>query len=195
MILIAHRINKISQLNNINPKFGIEIDIRDDNKKLIVVHDPFKKGEELNKFLKNFRHKFLIANIKSERIENKLIKIFRKKKINNYFFLDSSFPKIMDLVKLNFKKIALRASYFEGLEPCKKLKGKVEWVWYDTFKGLPKKFDELYFLKKLNYKICLVCPKLHNPKTKLNEDIIRKLREKKIIDAVCTKKKFFKYWN
>ena len=63
MILIAHRINKISQLNNINPKFGIEIDIRDDNKKLIVVHDPFKKGEDLNKFLKNFRHKFLIANI------------------------------------------------------------------------------------------------------------------------------------
>ena len=48
MHLIAHRINKIDQLKKIDQKFGIEIDIRDEDGALIVVHDPFKKGPSAN---------------------------------------------------------------------------------------------------------------------------------------------------
>ena len=104
MYLIAHRINTIKQLRKLDKKYGIEIDIRDDKKNLIVVHDPFKKGILLKSFLKFYKHKILIANIKSERIEDEVIKIFKKNNIKNYFFLDSSFPKIIDLVKKNLKK-------------------------------------------------------------------------------------------
>ena len=47
MILISHRANSISQLVNLDKKYGVEIDIRDDRKSLIIVHDPFKKGIKL----------------------------------------------------------------------------------------------------------------------------------------------------
>ena len=105
MHLIAHRINKIEQLKKIDQKFGIEIDIRDEDGALIVVHDPFKKGQKLEKFLKYYNHKILIANIKSERIEDKVIKMFKNFKITNYFFLDSSFPKIIDLINKKVNKL------------------------------------------------------------------------------------------
>ncbi len=196
MYLISHRINSIKQLKKLDKKYGIEIDIRDDGKKLIVVHDPFKKGVQLINFLKHYNHKILIANIKSERIEDKVIKVFKKMKISNYFFLDSSFPKIIELTKKKFKKIALRVSYYESVSTAEKLKGKVNWIWYDTFKGIPKKLSELKYLKyNLNYKICLVCPKLHNPLNTLNKERLKIIKKNKLIDAVCTKEKFFKEWS
>ena len=152
MNLVAHRINTLKELKKIKPNYGIEIDIRDDGNNLIVVHDPFQKGEKLENFLKYYKHSLIIANIKSERIEDKVIIVFKKFKIKNYFFLDSSFPKIIELIKKKFNKIALRVSYYEGVSTAKKLKGKVKWIWYDSFFGLPKDLKELkYIKKKLNY--------------------------------------------
>lgn len=195
MHLIAHRINTIKQLKKINPDYGIEIDIRDNKNNLIVVHDPFKKGVKLNNFLKFYNHRILIANIKSERIEDKVIKVFKKFKIKNYFFLDSSFPKIIDLVKKKFNKIALRVSFYENASIAKKLKGKVQWIWYDSFFGLPKNFKELnYMKKKLNFKICLVSPELHGISINQNSNNLKKLKKSKLIDAVCTKEKYFYKW-
>jgi hypothetical protein len=64
------------------------------------------------------------------------------------------------LVKRKFKKIALRVSYYEDISIAQKLKGKVNWIWFDTFKGLPKDLNELKYLKnKLKYKInALIVP-------------------------------------
>jgi len=167
MHLIAHRINKIDQLKKIDQKFGIEIDIRDEDGTLIVVHDPFKKGQKLEKFLKYYNHKILIANIKSERIEDRVIKMFKNFKITNYFFLDSSFPMIIDLIKKKVNKIAIRVSYYEGIYAAKKLSKKIKWIWYDTFDGIPNNLNTLRYLKnKLNYKICFFCPYLHKKKNK-----------------------------
>ena len=195
MIKVSHRVNNIKNLKSTPIQYGVEIDIRDNNNKLIVVHDPFKNGVELNTFLKFFNHKLIIANIKSERIEEQVIKVFKNHKIKNYFFLDSSFPKIIDLIKKNFKKIALRVSYYEDISTAIKLKNKVDWVWFDTFKGIPKDLKIFHNLKKLGFKVCIVCPKLHNKKNTLNKSLINKLKKKKLIDAVCTKEKFFKYWD
>ena len=93
MYYIAHRINTIKQLKKLDKKYGIEIDIRDNGKNLIVVHDPFKKGVLLTSFLKFYKHKILIANIKSERIEDKVIKVLNKYNISNYFFFRQFFSK------------------------------------------------------------------------------------------------------
>ena len=195
MDYIAHRINTIKQLKLLDKKYGIEIDIRDDGKDLIIVHDPFKEGVKLKKFLKFYNHKIIIANIKSERIEDRVIKVFKENKISNYFFLDTSVPKIIELVKRKFKKIALRVSYYENISIAQKLKGKVNWIWFDTFRGLPKDLSELKYLKNnLNYKICLVCPKLHDEKNKINSNKIKLLKKNTLIDAICTKEKFFDIW-
>ena len=43
MILIKHRVNTIKELVRINPKYGVEIDVRSDQNKLLLNHDPFKK--------------------------------------------------------------------------------------------------------------------------------------------------------
>ena len=109
--------------------------------------------------------------------------MFKKCNIDNYFFLDSSFPKIIELIRLNFKKIVACASYFEGIETSRKLKGKVNWS-DDTFKGLKSSINDIKKLKKLNFKICIVCPKLHNPKNNIDKRIVYKLKNNKLIDAV-----------
>ncbi len=195
MHLIAHRINKIEQLKKIDQKFGIEIDIRDEDGALIVVHDPFKKGQKLEKFLKYYNHKILIANIKSERIEDRVIKMFKNFKITNYFFLDSSFPKIINLIKKKVNKIAIRVSYYEGIYAAKKLSKKAKWIWYDTFDGIPNNLNTLRYLKnKLNYKICFVCPELHKKKININSKKFISLKKSNLLDAVCTKKKYFNKW-
>jgi hypothetical protein len=194
MILISHRANSISQLVNLDKKYGVEIDIRDDGKSLIIVHDPFKKGIKLSTYLKNFNHAFIIANIKSERIEEKVAKVFKKFKIKNYFFLDSSFPQIINLIKKKHTKIAIRVSFFENIETAQKLKKKVKWIWYDTFFGLNKNLKDFKTLKSWGYKICLVSPELHKISLKKKLNLIKKLKKEKLIDAVCTKKKYFSSW-
>jgi len=194
MQLISHRINTIKELKKLDKNYGVEIDIRDNGKDLIVVHDPFKKGILLDDYLKYYKHKIIIANIKSERIEDVVLKKFKKFNIEKFFFLDSSFPKIINLIKKNVTNIALRVSYYEGLSTAEKLKDKIEWIWYDTFFGLPENNNDFKYLKKLNYKICLVCPKLHGIKVKNKSNKFIKLKKSNLIDAVCTKKKFFKIW-
>ena len=53
MEIIIHRINKIKNLKTIPTKFGVEIDLRDFNKDLVLQHDPFKKGDLFEKYLEN----------------------------------------------------------------------------------------------------------------------------------------------
>lgn len=194
MILISHRVNTVHDLKRTDTNHGVEIDIRDSFKDLYIQHDPFKKGVLLKSYLKHFNHKFLICNIKSERIEDATIKILKKFNIKNYFFLDSSFPKIIDLINRKIKKIAIRISCYEGLDTAVKLKNKVNWIWFDTFKGMPNK-SELIFLKKLNYKICLVSPELHGIKLNKQKKIVKDIIQSELIDAVCTKNRFLKNWS
>ena len=99
MILIAHKVNNLKELKKIPSIHGIEIDVRDFNNSLILQHDPFIKGEKIEMILKKFNHKFIIFNIKSERIEFKILNLINKFKIKDYFFLDSSFPMIRLLIK------------------------------------------------------------------------------------------------
>ena len=116
---ICHRINKIDELVKIDNSFGIELDIRDDHKteKIILSHDPFIDGENFENFLKYYHHNTLILNIKSERVELECLKLLKKYNINNYFFLDSSFPMIYLLNKeYNNNKIACRFSEYEPIE-------------------------------------------------------------------------------
>ena len=116
MRYIAHRINTIKELLKVPKKYGVEIDLRDYGDKIILQHDPFKKGVDFENYLKFYNHKFIILNIKSEGIEFKVLKILKRFKIKNYFFLDCSFPMINLLSSKNEKKIALRFSEFESIQ-------------------------------------------------------------------------------
>ena len=115
-LFICHRINKLEELYKIDSNFGVELDIRDDHKtgKLILAHDPYVNGEKFENYLQKYNHNTLILNIKSECVELECLKLLEKYNINNYFFLDSSFPMINLLNKrFNNNNIASRYSEYE----------------------------------------------------------------------------------
>ena len=194
MIFVSHRINTIKKLNKTPKFYGVEIDLRDYKKKIILSHDPFKSGDSFYEFLKIYDHKFLILNVKSEGIENDILKIIKKFNIKNYFFLDCSFPSIIKLIKINNRNIAIRISDYESFDNLKKMKYLVKWVWLDCFKTIPLNQKNYNLIKKYKFKICLVSPELHGRKIN-NKRVIDLIKRKKIrIDMLCTKIKFFQTW-
>jgi hypothetical protein len=187
MQIIAHRINTLEELKKVPESYGVEIDLRDEKKELILQHDPFSDGELFENFLKAYRHKTLILNIKSERIENKVTELIKKYNVTDYFFLDCSFPMIHLLSKNGEKNIALRYSEYEGLDTIENLKGKVKWIWVDCFSRLIIDKEKSELLKSWGYKICLVSPELQGRQ----DDVIpykEQIKANNIhLDAVCTK--------
>ena len=116
MEYIAHRVNTIEELQQTPKEYGVEVDLRDYEERLILQHDPFKDGEDFEEFLKHFNHGTMVLNIKSEGIEHKVIEYIHQYNIKKYFFLDSSFPMIYLLSKNNEKNIALRFSEYEEVD-------------------------------------------------------------------------------
>jgi hypothetical protein len=189
-LFICHRINTTEELKNIDNQFGVEIDLRDDHKtnQLILSHDPFNDGEYFEDYLKKYNNNTLILNIKSERIETKCIELLKKYNIENYFFLDSSFPMIY-LLNNEYKnnKIACRFSEYEPIENFLKCKYFFQFVWVDCFNIFPLN-NELYnIIKNENKKICIVSPELQkqSEKIELYRDII--INNNIILDMICCK--------
>ena len=194
MEFIAHRINTIEELKQIPTKYGVELDLRDFGDRLILQHDPFKDGLDFEEYLKNYRHGTMILNIKSERIEHKVLELVKKYGVNKYFFLDSSFPMIYQLSKNGEKNIALRFSEFEGIDTILAMTGKVEWVWVDCFTKLNFTAEDSKLLKKKGFKFCLVSPELQGQYEKISE-YKQYLKSNEIqFDAICTKNINIELW-
>jgi hypothetical protein len=196
MEIIYHRINTLKELEGIPNNAGVEIDIRDFQNNLILQHDPFIVGELLEPFLEKFgnRKGNLILNIKSERIEFKIKELLEKYKIENYFFLDSSFPMIVNLLNQNETKIAIRYSEYEKEDTIFNLVGKIEWIWIDCFSKIPGDSSIYKKFKKLGFKLCFVSPELQGQEYKIKEYKEYFEYNNILIDAVCTKKKYYQYW-
>ena len=194
MKFIAHRINTIEELKSIPFEFGVELDVRDSGQDLIVVHNPFEDGILLDEYLKHYHHGTMIVNVKSERIEHRIIEMLNKYGIKDYFFLDSSIPMIYLLSNNGNKNNAIRFSELEPIELAIAMKGRADWIWIDCFSQLPLNKDNYKVLKDMGYKLCLVSPELQGQQEKL-QMYKRYLSENNIIlDAVCSKKYNYKEW-
>lgn len=220
----CHRINTTEELNEIEPHFGIELDLRDnsiitqseivstldENKavkteneeipeqqtnKIILAHDPFQKGEDFDTFLSNYNKKSIILNVKSERIEYKVLELLQKHNVRDYFFLDCSFPMIYQLNKIGEHNIAIRFSEFETIENVLKVAHMVKWVWVDCFTHFPLVPEIYKKIKQVGLKICLVSPELQGHDTNLIKTIKNMIIQNKYhIDAVCTKQNNIQLW-
>lgn len=195
MEYIAHRINTIDELVNLPCGYGVEIDLRDSlNGKIHISHEPFVRGEDFEEYLKCYHHGTMILNVKSERIEWKVIELLKKYHIEDYFFLDSSFPMIVEMSGKGEKNIALRFSEYEGMDTIRNMAGKVEWIWIDCFTYLPLNKGIFQEMKELGYKLCLVSPELQGQPDKI-EEYKAMLNEMHIeLDAVCTKDYCIEKW-
>ena len=190
MQIIAHRKNTITELSQTPSQFGIEVDIRSWGEGLTIHHDPFVKGEDFSEWLKHFQHSLLILNVKEEGLEARLIELMKKHGIENYFFLDQSFPFLVKWTKLGEKRLAVRVSEYESIDTALSLKDKVNWIWVDCFTRFPLNANTAKQLKEANFKICLVSPELQGRNAELEIPVLQKLLKAENItpDAVCTKK-------
>lgn len=184
---IAHRINTVEALKNLSVEFGVELDIRDEGGELIISHDPFVMGESFEAYLKAYNHGTMILNVKSERIEHRILELIKKYTIRSYFFLDSSFPMIYLLSKEGESNVALRFSEFEGMDTIRNMASRVQWVWVDCFTKLPLTHSEYIEMKTLGYKLCLVSPELQGRDCEIEAYKSQLASEGIVFDAICTK--------
>ncbi len=187
MYFIAHRINSVESLKKIPRNLGVEVDLRDYHDRLVLAHDPFSNGDDFERYLKYFKHQFLVLNIKSERIEYRVLELLKKYRIKNYFFLDSSFPMIYALTKKRVRNIAVRFSEIESLNTVLALKKKVQWVWVDCFTKVPLTQKDYRILKKNQFKLCLTSPDLLGREQDIEKYKKYFQKEKIVFDAICSK--------
>ena len=188
MEYIAHRVNTLDELKKIPSEYGVELDLRDNlDGKIYIQHNPFEAGENFEEYLQNYHHGTMILNIKSERIEFRILELLEKYCIKKYFFLDSSFPMIFSLSNRGEKNIALRVSEWEGMDTPRNMAGKINWIWVDCFSKIPVGPEEVKELKDLGYKLCFVSPELQGREADI-ENYRQYIKEKRMyFDAICTK--------
>ncbi len=175
--ILKHRANSLEQ---INPNFGLEIDIRDYNNDIVLSHDyPNDQSILLSDYLKKITSSQLLAiNIKSSEIENDLSLILEKYNLLNYFTFDWPVPSLIKALNKNLS-CAFRLSEFE-----KDIVSGCKWVWIDSFQKIWYDTSFLESLKKSGLKLAIVSPELHNRKSDLEQvkEIVNSVR----VDAICT---------
>jgi hypothetical protein len=168
-------------------EYGIEIDLRDHGDRLILQHDPFMDGEDADTLFEKYQHKTLILNVKSERIEARVLELIKKHNIVDFFFLDSSIPMIVSLANTGETRMAVRFSEYETIETVLNFAGKVDWVWVDCFSKLSINLDQFTRLKNAGFRTCLVSPELQGRPDEI--ELYKKILAQESIkfDAICTK--------
>src|SRR5437763_1827477 len=159
MLYIHHRVNTAAELCRVPPEHGVELDLRDCGDRLVLRHDPFGGGEDFDAYLADYHHRLVVLNVKSERVEPRVLELLRKHNVADYFFLDCSFPMIRALIAGGERRIAVRFSEFEPAEAALALAGQVEWVWVDCFTRMPLTPDSYEKLRR-HFKLCAVSPEL-----------------------------------
>lgn len=188
MEFIAHRVNAVEELKSLSREYGVELDLRDNlDGRIYIQHNPFEDGEDFEEYLKEYHHGTMILNVKSERIELKILEMIAKYDVKSYFFLDSSFPMIWLLSQKGERNVALRVSEAEGLDTARNMAGKVEWIWVDCFSKIPINKKQADELKAMGYKLCFVSPELQGRDEDI-ENYKAQIEEQGIaFDAICTK--------
>jgi hypothetical protein len=196
MQFIAHRRNTPGELASTPQEYGVEVDIRSLGERLIIHHDALREGDDFLDWLSRFQHRTLILNVKEEGLEQRLIQLMAERGIEDYFFLDQSFPFLIKTAKQGERRCAVRVSEFESIDTALQLAGKIDWVWVDCFTHFPLDEAQWRRLKSAGFKLCLVSPELQG---RWDEAEItswqRQFRSWGVApDAVCTKLEMIQVW-
>lgn len=188
MIYIKHRQNTLAELNHIHLDWGVEIDLRSNvhTGEIHLSHDPWKVGVSFERWLKAFVSRRirgpLVLNTKEDGLEDSILRMIKKYRVTNYFFLDTAFPTLVKrILKHHERHFYFRYSKFEKISGTSKLKTGFDWIWLDCFNGEPLPANEVKALGQ-KYRICMVSPELHQ---KSNRNKFRALIP--FVDAICTK--------
>jgi len=116
--------------------FGIETDIRDSQRELVISHDlPVHAVTALESFFElysRFESELPLAlNIKSDGMQNRLKSLLEEYDINNYFLFDMAIPDALVYCWQGFN-VFTRQSEYEISPPYYNL---AQGVWLDEFHG------------------------------------------------------------
>jgi hypothetical protein len=184
MLLIEHRVNTLAHLQRVPPERGIEVDVRDYDGDLRLVHDPLLSGERLEDLLAAYRHALIIFNVKCDGLEGRILGLAAQYRVNDFFFLDVANPTLVNLARRGVRQAAVRYSEYEPLEFALAFAGKVDWVWIDCFTRLPVD-RETHSRLRAHFKLCLVSPELQKHPRAMIGAFREQLRGMPL-DAVCT---------
>lgn len=190
MKLIMHRRNTLGELTVTPARYGVEVDIRSFGSKLVIHHDPFEEGESFDAWIAAYRHGTLILNVKEEGLEARLTALMQRHSIEDYFFLDQSFPFLIKSARSGERRCAVRVSEFESVQSALALSGMVEWVWVDCFTHFPLSHEDAEALQEAGFKLCLVSPELQGRDAETGVAQLAALLDEREIraEAVCTKR-------
>jgi hypothetical protein len=184
MLIVEHRVNTLAALRKVDPARGVEVDIRDYDGDLRLVHDPFLGGESLEDFLAEYHHALLILNVKCDGLEERILELLVRYHVEEFFFLDVANPTLVNMTRRGIHQVAVRFSEYEPLEFALAFAGRADWVWVDCFQDLPLS-PEVHVRLAEHFKICLVSPELQ----KHHQERIKEFRRRLTglsLDAVCT---------
>lgn len=156
MIIVRHSINTIKELNEVPQQYGVEVDVRSYGDKLVLSHEPLRPGEDFKEYLQHFHHRFIMFNIKEAGVEERTIELAEKYGLDQYLLMDVEFDFIYKASRQGLRQIAIRYSEEECIDTVLKYKGKIDWVWMNTFTKLP--LDEKIVEQLKGFKVGLVCP-------------------------------------
>jgi hypothetical protein len=189
-LLVAHRRNSPAELAATPAHLGIEMDIRSQGDRLVVTHEPFDPGVDLDEWLDDYAHAFLVANVKEEGLEQRVEAALGARGIANWAYLDQSFPFLVRTVRRGETRCMVRVSEYESVATALALQPRAQWVWLDSFTGALPPRAELAELAATGYRVMLVSPELQGRAPEPEIDGIRgALRKAGLqLDAVCTKR-------
>ena len=189
MLRIAHRRNTVDQLTSTPNDLGVEVDIRCDGDRLVIHHDPFAGGVDFETWLEQYDHAFLILNTKEEGLEDRLLALMAERHIDDFFFLDQSFPFLLKTARAGERRCAVRVSEYESSDTALALAGLVDWIWVDCFTRFPLDGRQAGRLRDAGFRLCLVSPELQGRTDPQEVFDMRELLGRRGVhaDAVCTK--------
>lgn len=191
MKIYSHRRNSKEELISTPTQFGVEIDIRSAGNDLILQHDPFSGGTLFTDWLDHYSHSGLILNLKEDGLESQLLTILKHREIEDFFFLDQSYPSMIKSLKNNLaNKVAARSSEYESLDSIKSLPQHPSYIWCDSFDGnWSHLIPTMSYSREIGSVCVIVSPELQS---RQNMEEILDLKVMLSVDysndvAVCTK--------
>lgn len=174
MIIISHRgywlhsfeqNTEIAFQRSFNLGVGIELDLRDYRKQVVISHDPpFGNEMSFEDFLKLYvkapREVQLALNIKADGLQEPIQKLLFKYGVTKYFLFDMSIPDTLGYFQKQMK-VFTRLSEIELQGP---LYDQSSGLWLDQFYNHWITKEKIARYLKQNKDICIVSPELHHRK-------------------------------
>jgi hypothetical protein len=177
--------------NSFRKNYGVELDVRDSDSKIIVSHDVPTNKKDLfelsdvfelyNKFKKD-QLTFAI-NIKADGLASELKYLLNHYRIDNYFTFDMSIPEMLCYKNAGLKYLSRLSEY----EPNPVMLDDAVGIWLDAFES--EWYDQYYISNLINIaeRICIVSAELHAREYKNQWVLIKKLNDQNKL-IICTDK-------